>query len=241
MVYDSTNIVVAGSGQIRVAPVGTVCPTTFVTPAWDPAWVELGWTDEKGVTGNDQRTLNDVKVWQSIYAAYKIVTERKFEFTFNLEEWTKDSFALAYGGGAWTTTAGVSVYTPPAASFLDMRSLAVDFQSQGFNWRWHVSKGLVDSNVQTVLSRTGESLLPISFGVLGATGTAPWEVYTDNPKFSAAAWAATTAFTLNQVITLGAGAVRASVAGTSGATIPTLPAAVGGTVVDGSVTWTRTV
>ncbi|QDF18824.1 hypothetical protein SEA_SCENTAE_105 [Gordonia phage SCentae] len=54
-------------------------------------------------------------------------------------------------------------------------------------------------------------------------------------------WKATTAYALNFVISLGAGgAVRASTAGTSGSTIPTLPNAVGGTVNDGTVVWTRT-
>lgn len=54
------------------------------------------------------------------------------------------------------------------------------------------------------------------------------------------AWAASTAYTVGQAVTLTGGEVLdATVAGTSGATEPTAPATVGGTVVDGSVTWTR--
>jgi len=244
MVYDSNSIVVAGSGQIRVAPPGTAFPTTFISPVWDPAWVELGWTDEKGVVVNDQRTTNDINVWQSLYPALKIAASRKLDMTFNLVEWTRASFSLAFGGGTWTTTTGISSYVPPTAAAVDLRSVAVDFQSQGFNWRWGIYKGLIDANVQTSLTRTGEAILPCQFGILGATTGSPWQVWTDNPAFvPPVAWVATTAYLLNALVTLttgGGGTVKATTAGTSSATQPTLPAVVGGTIVDGSVTWTRT-
>lgn len=242
-VYDSENIVVAGSGQIRVAPPGTSFPSTFVSPTWDPAFVELGFTDTKGVVGNDQRTIADVNVWQSFYPALKIITERKFDFSFNLSEWTKDTFGLAFGGGSWTTAAGVAKYTPPDPGTIDVRTLVIDWQSQGFNFRWGIFKGLVDSNVQTTLTRSGEALLPVQFGVLGSAGTPPWVVYTDNPRFlttAPTAWAGTTLYATNTQVTLGAGVVKATTGGTSGATAPTLPGGVGGTVTDGTVTWFRT-
>lgn len=54
------------------------------------------------------------------------------------------------------------------------------------------------------------------------------------------AWAATTAKTLGQVITLTGALLEVTTAGTTGATAPTPPATVGATVTDGTVTWTRT-
>lgn len=53
-------------------------------------------------------------------------------------------------------------------------------------------------------------------------------------------WTASTAYSVGDQVTLTGGAVlQATVAGTSGTTEPTAPASVGGTVVDGGVTWER--
>lgn len=54
-----------------------------------------------------------------------------------------------------------------------------------------------------------------------------------------AAWVTATAYSLADRVTVAGGTLEAIVAGTSGATEPTAPATVGGTVVDGTVTWKR--
>lgn len=54
-----------------------------------------------------------------------------------------------------------------------------------------------------------------------------------------AAWAATTAYAVNDLVTVTGGTLKCTTAGTSGSTEPALPGAVGGTVSDGTVTWTR--
>lgn len=60
------------------------------------------------------------------------------------------------------------------------------------------------------------------------------------PDPTSTAWAAATAYALEDQVKLAAGQfVEVTTAGTSGGTIPTVPAAIGDTVTDGTVTWTR--
>lgn len=57
---------------------------------------------------------------------------------------------------------------------------------------------------------------------------------------SAPAWAATTAYTVGNQVTLTTGErLKCTTGGTSGSSEPTAPASIGGTVTDGTVTWTR--
>lgn len=56
---------------------------------------------------------------------------------------------------------------------------------------------------------------------------------------AASGWAATTAYALGSRSQVSGGVLEVTTAGTSGATAPAAPGAVGGTVVDSTVTWKR--
>ena len=53
-------------------------------------------------------------------------------------------------------------------------------------------------------------------------------------------WQAFAPYPLNSRVTVTGGTLKATTGGTSAGTVPANPGAVGGTVVDGTVTWQRT-
>ena len=193
-VYTSKHFKFCANARIRVAKVGAAVPTDFKTD-YSVDWVELGYIDEKGVIIDDTKTMADIKSQQEFYPTAKMINERKHTLQFNLQEWTKDSVSLAFGGGTWSTVNGVNQYTPPDPSLVDNRQLALDWTVNGVHWRWVVTNGLVTSNTQTTLVKSAEALLPITFEALGSSsmGAAksadalPWTIFNDDSGFAVAA------------------------------------------------------
>ena len=177
MAKDSNELVVAQTGSVYIAPVGTVVPDTPAT-ALAGDWVELGYTTTDGVSFSASVEFDDIDAWQSTTPVRRIVTGRDASVTFTLEQWNPDSFALAFGGGAWTEITapvppapGVWEYTPPAdTDSIAEYALAVDFVDGDEARRIHVYRGNVTDSVETTLTRTGASVLPITFSALTPDG-----------------------------------------------------------------------
>lgn len=91
-------------------------------------------------------------------------------------------------------------------------------------WAW-VSWKETDNNglTNSVASLTGDGILKNDQDAMAVV---------------ASAWAASHAYALGSYVTVTGGLLKATTAGTSAATVPTAPA-IGATVTDGSVVWTR--
>lgn len=184
MPANSDEIVVAANGKVRIAPVGTTQPTT-PTGAPVAAWVDLGYTNEDGVTFTDTKEIEDILAWQSFYAVRKIVTGKEATLAFVLEQWNEASVPLAFGGGAVTQpTPGVWKYVPPDPSTIDYRAMMIDWIDGSKNYRLIMPKGLVTEAVEVNLVRTGGAFLPITFSAVPATGSDPYILLTDDIAFS---------------------------------------------------------
>jgi hypothetical protein len=187
---DADQIRIAGSGHIYVGAVGATAPTDLTT-AWDTDdWTELGFTNEDGVTVSDSRELQDITVWQLMYPARKIITGRNFTVAFNLRQWNRATLVLAFGGGTITTTgtgaSAVHTYTPPAAEFIDRRSLGVEWSDGSVIYRLIVPRGMVTEDVETALQRGDAAELPITFAVEGEDGVQPYTLLSNDPALAAA-------------------------------------------------------
>lgn len=182
---NADQITVAASGKISVAPLGSTLPTT-PTGALGTGFVDLGYVTEDGVTFTAEATVEDIAAWQSATPVRRVTTARNLTVSWTGLEWSKDSFALAFGGGTWTEpSAGVFKYEPPAdTAALSEHILVIDANDGDKNYRWIVKKGNVSDAVETNLVRTGAAVLPVTFAAMTPDGDdTAWEFYTDDPAF----------------------------------------------------------
>lgn len=104
----SADLRVPNRGHVYVAPKGSVVPTDTTT-AWDAAWSNLGYTDEKGVTFSKKDTKAAVKAWQSISPVRYILTDRDIHLMWVMEQWNKKTLAVYSNEGLDAVVANGSV------------------------------------------------------------------------------------------------------------------------------------
>lgn len=95
MTLDASQVRVASNGYIRVAPINTAAPATVLTTP-DPAWLDLGYAGEDGVTLARSITTEDIMGWQSSTPLRRIVTASILEVKFTLMQSNIDTMALYF-------------------------------------------------------------------------------------------------------------------------------------------------
>lgn len=166
---DATQTRVAGKGHVYVAPKGTAVPTDTTT-AWGSGWMDLGYTDEKGVTLSKKDTRVAIKAWQSVTPIRWILTERDLHVSYVLEQWNKATLALWSGEGASAIVANgvvpneykLSITPTPLA---DERMWGVEWTDQEnvVTNRLFISRGTVTDTADIPILRTGLSTLGMTF------------------------------------------------------------------------------
>lgn len=181
-------IVVGANGTIWVAPTDADGPDDIGTAmtSVDGDWTELGFASEDGVTWTDGKTVTAIMVWQSFYAARRIITERESMVAFVLRQWDSDTVVFAFGGGEITGSTGDWTYTPPDPEVIDERSLTVEWQDGDKNYRLYFPRGMVTENVESKLTRAAAADLPITYSAVSDGSMPPFLFFTDDDAFAAA-------------------------------------------------------
>jgi hypothetical protein len=152
---DSSNVRVAVTGEISVAPTGTAAPTTAVS-ALNVAFVGLGYVSEDGVTESRERSTTDIKAWQNADTVRTVVTDANLSYTFRLIETTEAALELFYGSAA---ASGSLVVTPATTG--GRKSFVIDVVDGDEALRIYIPEGEV-SEVGDVVYASGE---PIGYEV----------------------------------------------------------------------------
>ena len=187
MTVNNDAIVVAANGNVYVGAVGATAPTDPAAAIDTGIWSHTGAISDDGAQFTDAKTLEPINIWQSFYPARRIVTGKDANVSFAMREWNAVSIPLAYGGGAITEpTAGVFRYEPPAPEVVDERALLIKWADGDKDYVLIMPRGMVTDDVETDLTKSAAADLPITFGINGEDGVAPWYLLTNDPAFEAA-------------------------------------------------------
>ena len=185
MAKDADQVVVGANGSVYVAPVGTALPADSDT-ALAAAYVELGYVNEDGVTFSDSKTKDNIPAWQSLRPLRKVVTDASTTASFGLLQWNAATLRLAFGGGAVTEpveASGEFRYEPPAPEAVDPRTMVIEWADGDNDYRLVIPRGEVTEGVETNVTRTSASGLPITFESTPDDGQLPWFLLTNDPAF----------------------------------------------------------
>ncbi len=183
---DANELVVAGSGDVWVAPFGTALPTS-VDGALNGNFFKLGLCTEDGLKLNSTPTIEEFKSWQSRYPTRRELTGLEAQVTFVLQQWNEQTLQTALGGGTVSEpVSGKFKYSPVSdTEQLDIVSIVADWRDGTKLYRYVIAKGQATESVEIDLQRTALAVLPVTIKTLGQPGVDPYNIYTNDPSFAA--------------------------------------------------------
>jgi len=161
---NASEIRVAGTGTIYVAPAHTAAPADF-TKGWDAPWVNLGYTTSDGVKFVKKDKLDPVDTWQSVAAIRYVFSDRDFSVKFSMLQINSDTLPFFFSAGV--KAPGTLSLEIAAAPTVDERALGIEF-SDGPNvtHRFYVPRGAVTETEETAVTRTAAIKLGVTFTAL---------------------------------------------------------------------------
>lgn len=179
---DASETIVAGTGQVYVAAVGTALPAND-SSSLNAAFHGLGYHTEDGVSINKGLEVIEFGAWQSKTAIRRERDTEDFVLTFALQQWNEDTIPFAFGGGSVTDLGSNHYkYTPPDdTSQLDEKSLIVDLDDGSRRMRIVIPRGTINEGVESQFTRNAMAALPISFKALEpSTGGDAWYILSND-------------------------------------------------------------
>lgn len=176
MALDSTQIRLAPSGHVYIAPYPTVPLPTDVTTTLAVAWKELGYLSEDGVAIAPTYDTNGIKAWQSAVNVKTTVSGVGLTAKINMLQVTKDATAEFFFGSSWVAGGPVGRLNVSSNPSLAERSMVVEWTDDlGYINRFVMGRGFLTDRDSMQLQRTEATAFGITFECLDNAGlTAYW-------------------------------------------------------------------
>jgi hypothetical protein len=183
---DTTELVVATSGDVYVGAVGAPAPTDADTDPDSSSYYKFGFISEDGVGFSTAPEIEEFRVWQQRQPVRREAVGSTQSFTFGLTQWNAETVKFAFGGGVVSETSpGEFKYEFPSdTDALDERSLIVDAQDGDNKHRFYIIRGSVTEAVEAQFVRSALALLPVTFSVLAPpAGGSPMQYFAAAASF----------------------------------------------------------
>lgn len=205
-------IFVNGDAHVYIGPTNTAAPTRPTGPFTGLTEVGLFTDDSLRFTTNPN--FETVTSHQSNYPTRRMQTSDEATLEVDLQEWSADNFAAAFGGGTVAETAvpGIFKYAPPPIGARPERMVVVRCIDGIKNYALVIPRVMQVEGIEQDLGKGNASILPLRLAILGSGSTDPWYWITDD----AAAWSGTapTFTSINPATGPAAGGTTVNVTGT---------------------------
>lgn len=177
MSVDTTNadeVLIAVSGDVYVAPVGTPLPA-LVRAALSSSFTQIGYVSEDGVSLAVAPDIDQQAAWQETNPVRFDLVEQRIAVTFDMLQWNAENVVWAFGG-----TGTITEFVPNGFRYdfpdsndagIDERSIVIDWEDGEKVFRLVFARGTVLGGLSTSLNRSGPATLPVGFDVLAADAT----------------------------------------------------------------------
>jgi hypothetical protein len=155
---NASEIRVAGTGAVYVAPAHTPRPANFAAK-WDSPWTDLGYTTADGVKFVKKDKLDPVDTWQSVAAIRYVFSDRDFSVKFSLLQINSDTLQFFFS----SPPPSGGVYDIAAAPKVEERALGIEFTDGGVTNRFYIPRGVVTETDETAITRTSAIKLGVTF------------------------------------------------------------------------------
>lgn len=186
MANDADNVRVGLNGSIFIAPKGTTAPTDL-DAAWDPAWVDLGYLSDDGVSMEYSTDSEDINAWQSLSPVRKVLTSVDMTLGFTAIELKTATMTLYFPSATMTDIGGtVHKLAIPAAPSPDERAIGLEWVDGDIKNRLVIARGEVTERGAITIGRSAAVGLEMTVSAYADTAPEIAVWLSNDPAWAAA-------------------------------------------------------